>query len=241
MPWNFVISGITTSIAVPTTVFFLSRESWKRKYGNLLFPSKGQAIFSYLSLCVGPLYATMSALFLFEGIRPEVLAMCMIFLQTQSLFMEYYQLSRLYYCFSRDQIHSDKGYPKWLFKVISVCTFHCRKFHENLMKSLYHQVMVTAATVSVVFGYPFFVISLSRIGTGKEGLGNISETFHFLPLKVTVMTAGICFVTLIFCDIFTALLYWNKIRSDHEDKQRSNTPICGAKMNGIDGIFVQCT
>lgn len=36
-------------------------------------------------------------------------------LMTQIISMGYYQLSRLKYCFSNDQIHSTKGYPKWLF------------------------------------------------------------------------------------------------------------------------------
>ena len=33
----------------------------------------------------------------------------------QPLAMGYYQLSRIYYCFARDQVYSAKGYPNWLF------------------------------------------------------------------------------------------------------------------------------
>ena len=32
--------------------------------------------------------------------------------------MEYYQLSRLYYCFSSTKIYSNKGYPNWLFTIM---------------------------------------------------------------------------------------------------------------------------
>ena len=32
--------------------------------------------------------------------------------------MGFYQLSRLYYCFSNQQIHSNKGYPKCLFIIM---------------------------------------------------------------------------------------------------------------------------
>ena len=41
-----------------------------------------------------------------------------IFYDLQFLSMGYYQLSRLYYCFANDQIHSNKGYPKWLFYIM---------------------------------------------------------------------------------------------------------------------------
>ena len=36
-------------------------------------------------------------------------------LVTTGLSMGFYQLWRLHYCFANSQIHSDKGYPKWLF------------------------------------------------------------------------------------------------------------------------------
>lgn len=38
-----------------------------------------------------------------------------IFFYSQIAAMQCYQLSRIHYCFSRQQIHSNKGYPKWLF------------------------------------------------------------------------------------------------------------------------------
>ena len=38
-----------------------------------------------------------------------------IFLVSVYISMGYYQLSRLYYCFSNESIHSKRGYPKWIF------------------------------------------------------------------------------------------------------------------------------
>ena len=38
----------------------------------------------------------------------------------QFLSMGLYQLARLYYCFANDQIHSNKGYPKWVFIVMVI-------------------------------------------------------------------------------------------------------------------------
>ena len=37
-----------------------------------------------------------------------------------ALSMGLYQLSRLYYCFSKNKVHSDKGYPKWLFVIMGL-------------------------------------------------------------------------------------------------------------------------
>ena len=41
-----------------------------------------------------------------------------LFFVLQLLFMGLYQLSRLHYTFANDQIHSSKGYPKWLFIMV---------------------------------------------------------------------------------------------------------------------------
>ena len=38
----------------------------------------------------------------------------------QTISMGIFQLSRLYYCFSRDKVHSDKGYPKWVFIIMVI-------------------------------------------------------------------------------------------------------------------------
>ena len=114
-PWNSVASGISMSIALPVTVLILSRESWKRKDSNLILPSKWQAVFSYLSLCVGPIYVIVSFLRVSDILYSAALASVVVLFTAQTLFMEYDQLSRLHYCFSRDRVHSESGYPKWLF------------------------------------------------------------------------------------------------------------------------------
>ena len=46
--------------------------------------------------------------------------MCKIFSITTILFMGYFQLSRLHYCFANAQIHSDKGYTKLLFIIMFI-------------------------------------------------------------------------------------------------------------------------
>merc|ERR1719356_1716230 len=41
-------------------------------------------------------------------------------LWTQAVFMGFYQISKLYYCFSQNQIYSKKGYPNWLFIIMYI-------------------------------------------------------------------------------------------------------------------------
>ena len=43
---------------------------------------------------------------------------CISCMTLQALVMGFYQLSRLYHCFSNDKIHSNKGYPRSLFIVM---------------------------------------------------------------------------------------------------------------------------
>lgn len=38
----------------------------------------------------------------------------------QLLFLGFYQLFRLYYCFAQSQVHLNKGYPNWLFLIMSI-------------------------------------------------------------------------------------------------------------------------
>ena len=38
-----------------------------------------------------------------------------IFVGLQGLAMGLYQISRLFYCFSSSKVHSNKGYPNWVF------------------------------------------------------------------------------------------------------------------------------
>ena len=38
----------------------------------------------------------------------------------QGTSMGYYQLSRLYYCFANEQVHSNKGYPKYVFIIMYI-------------------------------------------------------------------------------------------------------------------------
>ena len=44
----------------------------------------------------------------------------LIAMSTQTAFLGFYQLSRLYYCFSNKQLHGKHGYPKCLFLVMGI-------------------------------------------------------------------------------------------------------------------------
>ena len=42
---------------------------------------------------------------------------------TQIVFLSFYQLSRLHYCFSNQQLHGKKGYPQWIFILMVIIGF----------------------------------------------------------------------------------------------------------------------
>ena len=107
MTISIICFGITTAMN--------ARERQRRKQPDTIFASRYLSIFSRLCIAMGPITTLIGAVSYLPWI-------CFIsgLLRGPSLFlqivaMECYQLSRLYYCFSRDQVHSDKGYPKWIF------------------------------------------------------------------------------------------------------------------------------
>ena len=109
-----ICSWISISIAVPTTLYILYREHNKRNAADIKSPSKWLDIFSYLCIAVGPIYPLVLPLRHIKSLCS--ISVCIsVTMVLQALFMEYFQLGRLHYCFSADQVHSNNGYPRWLF------------------------------------------------------------------------------------------------------------------------------
>ena len=111
------------------------------------------------------------------------------------LSMGFYQLSRLHYCFANSQIHSHKGYPKWLFNI-----------------------MYTFGAL-IAFNY---IISIEfAIGIGFKSKCGINDKFeyHHHPISITNSTAVGEFYVLasgwsyLLWDFVTLYLYISKIRT----------------------------
>ena len=86
-----------------------------RKQSTFKFTTKSLQYTSKLCLYSGVLLFIFQSVFAINGLCIFLPFVGQIFLIIQFVSMGFHQLSRLYYCFSNDKIHSDKGYPKCLF------------------------------------------------------------------------------------------------------------------------------
>ena len=116
--WFWLTSTLISFMCFILALLIFLRERRKRNRDDLLISFKYLSIFSHLCIALGPVVTLLYCGAYIPGI-------CVVsnFLMSPAGFlllatMEYYQLSRLYYCFSRNQVHSDSGYPDWVFAVL---------------------------------------------------------------------------------------------------------------------------
>ena len=116
------ISNILMScICVATNAIILKYELKHRKQSMTSDRSsikKSFQIFSSLCIASGIIFGVFWFLSNMDGFCIFSEWMAISCMTLQALFMGFYQLSRLYYCFSNDKIHSNKGYPKCLFLIM---------------------------------------------------------------------------------------------------------------------------
>ena len=116
------------------------------------------------------------------------------------LSMGFYQLSRLHYCFANSQIHSDKGYPKWLFNIMYIFAI----------------LMVINLIVVLEIGGDGDIVW--HTFNSKCGI-NDKLQFYYQPIdiissNVTLFPyAHVSILCFFFWDLFTLSLYIFKIRS----------------------------
>lgn len=109
-------SVIISSTCLLCTIPIFLRERRKREKQKVLFPSKYLSLFSWICILFGPINILLQSCAFIPGF-------CLVYryprplVTVQFAAMECYQLSRVYYCFSQKKVHSDKGYPKWVFYV----------------------------------------------------------------------------------------------------------------------------
>ena len=108
--------------------------------------------------------------------------------------VECYQLSRVYYCFSQKKVHSDKGYPKWVFYVAFTGT-------------------AIWFLASLFFNYSWITTNcyIQVDGSSRESFQN--EGIHFFPWPFSWTMLSWSFITLCHgvVEIATISLYWYKV------------------------------
>ena len=119
-PANWIIRILIGFTSFVTTGSLLHSEIRKRRLPTTLFSSGLLRLTSAGSLWCAPI---ASLLLVFTVIPVSCMMRwvgTMIALYTQMAFLGFYQLSRLYYCFSNQQLHGKHGYPICLFLVMGI-------------------------------------------------------------------------------------------------------------------------
>ena len=114
--WSMSTGISFICFVICTSIFCQERQ--KRQQQDHLTVSKYLSIPSYLCIVLGAIttfFHILSYIPVLCIIR-DILVTPIVTLQIST--MECYQLTRLYYCFSRTQVHSNNGYPNWVFVVL---------------------------------------------------------------------------------------------------------------------------
>ena len=116
---SWLLSTALSVICFGFAASILYRERRNRMKSNLVVTTKYLTVSSYFCIIIGSLstalysFTFIPGYSLFPCLLHHILAIPSAYIQFAA--MECYQLSRLYYCFSRNQVHSNKGYPNCLF------------------------------------------------------------------------------------------------------------------------------
>ena len=116
--WIFrLLIGI---IGIAITAKLLHTEIKKRRLQTTHFSSQYLRITSAVCFWCGPISPTLLICSVIPGFcMMRFIGSTMTF-YTQILFLSFYQLSRLHYCFSNQQLHAKKGYPFWVFVMMVI-------------------------------------------------------------------------------------------------------------------------
>ena len=124
---RWLIAMAISFICLLITMTILGRERQNRRKPDNVVAPKYLSSFSYCCIILAPINTLWSCLRYFPGLCYLWPYMASLFVPIQFAATGFYQLARLYYSFSRQQVHSDKGYPTWLFIILffgmSIWTF----------------------------------------------------------------------------------------------------------------------
>ena len=104
-------------------IFFILKSEIKQRNKILTTFTKPFKYLSILCLIAGFLCPLLFAIGYIPVLCTFSNMLAVISCVSQGLFMSYYQLYRLYYCFANEQMHSKKGYPKSLFYFMYIIGF----------------------------------------------------------------------------------------------------------------------
>ena len=194
-PVGWIPGNIVSLIATIITITILTIEIRRRKSQKHQFTTKSLQYSSLFCIISGIIPNIFFFINEYDGFCYFSTLIANIFYPLTTIFMGFYQLSRLHYCFANDKIHSNKGYPKWLF------------------------IIMIIIGISLIINWPLSLIipGYFNLINSKCGINSKFE-YYFVPVKTfsfkypyawMVATASCYFVW----DITTFLLYYYKIHA----------------------------
>ena len=190
IPTTIIASGISTLI----TFSILKKERAKRKLASTTFITKSLEYTSYSCIICSFITNFLSFLEKFDGFCYFSDLVSEFMYSTQAVLMGFYQLSRLYYCFSKTQVYSNKGYSSWVF---------------ILMVIIGILLLINWPLANLFSGV---LILKSKCGIDKHG------QFYYISHKKLVFEGafiwpGLVIISYLSWDVLTLILYVSKIIS----------------------------
>ena len=204
--FSFIMFLLTSRIHI--------RERRNRRKRHIPFPSKWLELFSNISIACAPSVAVICMLVYFNGICLITRNISWLIYHIQAAAFICYEIARLQYCFSQQQIHSNRGYPKWVFIVLYIAT----------------AVILTASIV-------FWQLMIPTTRCGIENGIAYDELVYFMPLGPRTLIMWSLYILSFTLDIIAALLYWIKT---HSFKRRfdSNPEIHRRVQSVLNRVFI---
>ena len=135
----------------------------------------------------------------------------------QGIFIGIFQLSRLYYCFSRSKVHSKKGYPTWLFKIM-------------------YSIAIILLLVNIPYPW-FFMEPNMKCGINAQGQYYVRDS-TFTGLGVYGMIALVQDMVYLVWDIITFSLYIIKRIQFRNWQKRNNAFQWDRVKNTLNRIII---
>ena len=189
-PFEWLMCVITGAILIITHIIILR----KFKSNSSKFTTKSLRIFSFFCILSGLMYGISMVLEPFPISCKISVQISSAVLGVQSTFMGFYQLSRLYYCFAQDKVHSNKGYPNYLFFIM---------YTVGLL------ILLSAIVIPWIYSYDTFSIPCG-INSQYEQYPKHINPAHYVEL------GNVLIAVYWIWDLTTLLLYTVKVMALHK-------------------------
>ena len=198
-PAEWIPGTIIAFFGTSLNILILSFEIMKRRKSDKPFTTKSLKYFSLLSIACGPMVNLCNLLRVVDGFCHFSSFLIFVFWSLQWGLVGFYQLSRLYYCFSKSKAYSKIGYSNYVFIIMIICG------------------------ILLMFMYPLINLFTGLIRPKSICYITRSGEAHYIaaeyPIFIPAIISWTCWIIYWLWDFITLLLYGLKIRSFKQYKK----------------------